>query len=186
MATFTVDETVGSYRVKSDLTQLIPVTREWATNPVVTDVQFPLAYRYPYGDKAFFVDTANNARNEGYPYRGWTGNNLPLNINLVATTGQPTGDFTNISPAVARVFTYKLSDISATSDYLEEFVITPSNYQWQPGNGFDNKLTLNAACVNTLREVFLNEGIDDENRHDRADNQRVDNRVCRVGFAPAG
>ena len=57
MATFTVDETVGSYRVKSDLTQLIPVTREWATNPVVTDVQFPLTYRYPYDNKAFFVDT---------------------------------------------------------------------------------------------------------------------------------
>lgn len=144
MATFTVDETIGNYLVKSDLTQLIPITRDWATNPIITDVQFPLAYRYPYDNKAFFVDTGVDAKSHGFPYMVWTGSNLPLNINLVATSqSPPSGDTTNISPAVARVFTYKLSDISATSDYLEEFVITPSDYQWTGGNGFGNKLTLN-------------------------------------------
>lgn len=142
MGNFIVDETAGYYRVKSDLTQLIPVTREWATNPLILDVQIPLAYRYPYGNKAFFVDVGQNARNYGYPYKQWDGSPLPLNINLVACNNVAHPDSNSISPAVARVFTYKLADISATYNYLEESVIIPADYHWT-GNGFDNKLSLN-------------------------------------------
>lgn len=142
MGAFNVDESAGYYRVKSDLTQLIPVTRDWATNPIIQDVQFPLAYRYPYGSKAFFVDIGQNARNVGYPYKQWEGTTLPLNICLVACSNGLHSDGSSISPAVARVFTYKLSDISATYDYLEESVIIPADYHWT-GNGFDNKLSLN-------------------------------------------
>ena len=142
MGAFNVDESAGYYRVKSDLTQLIPVTRDWATNPIIQDVQFPLAYRYPYGSKAFFVDIDQNARNVGYPYKQWEGPSLPQNICLVASSIGLHPDGSSISPAVARVFTYKLSDISATYDYLEESVIIPADYHWT-GNGFDNKLSLN-------------------------------------------
>lgn len=142
MGAFIVDETAGNYRVKSDLTQLIPVTRDWATNPLILDVQIPLAYRYPYGNKAFFVDIGQNARNVGYPYKQWDGNPLPLNINLVACSSGLHPDASSINTAVARVFTYKLSDISATYDYLEESVIIPANYEWN-SNGFDTKQTLN-------------------------------------------
>lgn len=142
MGAFNVDESAGYYRVKSNLTQLIPVTRDWATNPIIEDVQFPLAYRYPYGSKAFFVDIGQNARNYGYPYKQWDGTPLPLNICLVACNNGLHSDSSSISPAVARVFTYKLSDISATYDYLEESVIIPADYHWT-GNGFDNKLALN-------------------------------------------
>ena len=142
MGAFIVDETAGYYRVKSDLTQLIPVTRDWATNPLILDVQIPLAYRYPYGNKAFFVDIGQNARNVGYPYKQWDGSPLPLNINLVACSDGIHPDATSINTAVARVFTYKLSDISATYTNLEESVIIPADYHWT-GNGFDNKLSLN-------------------------------------------
>lgn len=144
MGAFIVDETAGNYRVKSDLTQLIPVTRDWATNPLILDVQIPLAYRYPYGNKAFFVDIGQNARNVGYPYKQWGGTPLPLNINLVACSSGLHPDASSINTAVARVFTYKLSDISATSDYLEESVIIPANYEWN-SNGFDTKQTLNKS-----------------------------------------
>lgn len=142
MGAFIVDESVGYYRIKNDLTQLIPVTRDWATNPIIQDVQFPLAYRYPYGSKAFFVDISQNARNYGYPYKQWDGGSLPLNICLVACSNGTHPGGSSISPAVARVFTYKLSDISATYDYLEESVIIPADYHWT-GNGFDNKISLN-------------------------------------------
>ena len=143
MGKLIVDATAGYYRVKSDLTQLIPITRDWATNPLILDVQIPLAYRYPYGNKAFFADLGQNARNYSYPYMIWDGAPMPLNINLVATSGGNRYDVTSINTAVARVYTYKLSDISATYNNLEECVIIPADYQWQPGNGFDNKITLN-------------------------------------------
>lgn len=144
MGKFIVDETAGYYRVKSDLTQLIPITRDWATNPLILDVQILLSYRLPYGNKAFFVDTGQNAIYYGYPYRAWDSDaSLPSNIHLVAGTRSGLHpDEKSIPTAVARVFTYKLSDVSTTYDHLEECVIVPSNYEWN-SNGFDTKQTLN-------------------------------------------
>lgn len=143
MGKLIVDETAGYYRVKSDLTQLIPVTREWATNPLILDVQIPLAYRLPYGNRAFFADLGQNAHNYSYPYMTWNGAPMPLNMNLVACSVGNRYDTNSLNTAVARVYTYKLSDISATYNNLEDCVIMPADYQWQPGNGFDNKITLN-------------------------------------------
>lgn len=143
MGKLIVDETAGSYRIKSDLTQLIPVTREWATNPLILDVQIPLAYRLPYGNRAFFASLGQTTRYYSYPYMTWNGAPMPLNMNLVACSGGNRYDTNSINTAVARVYTYKLSDISATYDYLEENVIIPDDYQWTGGHSFGNKLTLN-------------------------------------------
>lgn len=167
MGKLIVDETAGYYRVKSDLTQLIPITREWATNPLILDVQIPLAYRYPYGNRAFFADLGQNARNYSYPYMTWNGSPMPLNMNLVACSGTNRYDTNSLNTAVARVYTYKLSDISATYDYLEESVIIPSDYHWT-GNGFDNKLTLNKADYADWLVV------DDISWYDNSDNGNYD------------
>lgn len=123
MGKFIINDPSAAYYTK--LSSFVSVTRQWATENFSNGLLIPLAYNYPYGNRAYIFDFGANQRG-GRPFK--SANNPPPHLNYIQCSAGSINDVTNKNKAVVLFTLTKFSSVYGNYTKLEENISDPSTF----------------------------------------------------------